>query len=68
VPDRTRRRVWQESGQIDFFKARNTRGILLTRNKISLAKLLYRKFSPFTGFQRAESVRVQPTHPNCQSK
>jgi hypothetical protein len=60
--------VGQKSGQIDFSRAINTRGILQTHNEISLAKLLYRKFSTFTRFQSARSVRVQPRHPNRQSK
>jgi hypothetical protein len=33
--------------------------MLLTRSKISPAMLLYRKFSPFTGFQLAKGVKVR---------
>ena len=62
------RRIGPKSEQIDLFRARNMRSILLTHSKMYPAMLLYRKFSTFTGFQLARSVRVHPRHPNWRGK
>ena len=62
------RRIRPKSERIDCSRARNTRSILLTHSKMYPAMLLYRKFSTFTGFQLAGSVRVHPRHLNWQGK